>query len=78
MFDKKTSGSMKYSDLPPKYQHQARCWAIDAWNELYSEQGLPLIDGAAPEVEQLLADWEFEIVSGSYEPGVRYERLERI
>lgn len=76
--NEKILGRMKYSDLPPKYQHQARCWAVDAWNELYAEQGLPLIDGAAPEVEQLLTDWEFIITEGEYETGVKYRRLERI
>lgn len=76
--NEKTSGRMKYSDLAPKYQHQARCWAVDAWNELYAEQGLPLIDGSAQEVVQLLEDWEFEIVIGRYEDGVPYKRLERV
>lgn len=68
---------LKFKDLPPKYQFQARQWAIDAWNEIYEEQGLPLIDGSAPEVDELLEEWEFEIVRGKYEGGIRYERLER-
>lgn len=67
---------MKFADLPPKYQFQARQWAIDAWNEIYEEQGLPLIDGTAPEVQDLLDEWEFEIERGTIE-GIRYERLAR-
>ena len=72
------SRRMKFEDLPLRHQLQARAWAVDAWNELYQEQGIPEIDGSAPEVEQLLEDWEFEIVIGRYEDGVPYKRLERV
>lgn len=68
---------LKFKDLPPKYQFQARQWAIDGWNEIYAEQDLPLIDGSAPEVQDILDEWGFEIVRGQYEDGIRYERLER-
>lgn len=67
---------MKFADLPPKYQFQARQWAIDAWNEIYEEQGLPLIDGSAPEVDQILEESEFEIERRTIE-GIRHERLVR-
>lgn len=69
-------GTLKFKDLPPKYQFQARQWAIDAWNEIYEEQGLPLIDGSAPEVQDLLDEWEFEIDRKTIE-GIRIERLVR-
>lgn len=67
---------LKFKDLPRKYQFQVRQWAIDAWNEIYEEQGLPLIDGSAPEVDQILEESEFEIEQGTIE-GIRYERLVR-
>lgn len=68
---------LKFKDLPLKFQFQARCWAVDARNELYEEQGLPLIDSSAPEVQDLLDDWEFEIERKTIE-GIRIERLVRL
>ena len=67
---------LKFSELPPKYQFQARCWAVEAWNEIYREQGIPEINSFAPEVQELLDEWEFEIERGVIE-GIRYERLAR-
>ena len=68
---------LKFKDLPPKYQFQARCWAVEAWNELYAEQGLPLIGGSAPEVQELLDEWEFEIERKIIN-GIRDERFRRL
>ena len=42
---------MKFAELPKKYQMQATQWAVDAWNEIYREQGIPEIDETAPEVQ---------------------------
>ena len=67
---------LKFKDLPPKFQFQARSWAVDAWNEIYAEQDLPLIDGSAEEVEQTLEEWEFEIERKTID-GIRIERLVR-
>ena len=67
---------LKFKDLPPKFQFQSRCWAVDAWNEIYGEQELPLIDSSAPEVRDLLDEWEFEIERNTIE-GIRIERLVR-
>lgn len=67
---------MKFAELPLKYKLQARDWAVEAWNEIYREQGIPEINSSAPEVQDLLDEWEFEIERGVIE-GIRYERLER-
>ena len=66
---------MKYHELPDKHKRQARQWAVDAWNELYESQGIPLVGENAPEVVDLYTEREYEIERGEYEPGVRYERL---
>ena len=45
---------MKFAELPKKYQRQAAQWAVEAWNEIYREQGIPEIDETAPEVQEFL------------------------
>lgn len=67
---------MKYAELPKKYQKQAAQWAVEAWNEIYREQGIPEIDETAPEVQEFLDEHEYVIERGQYEPGVPYERLD--
>lgn len=67
---------MKYAELPKKYQKQATQWAVEAWNEIYREQGTPEIDETAPEVQEFLDEHEYVIERGQYEPGVPYERLD--
>ena len=67
---------MKYHELPERHKAQARQWAMDGWNEIYAEQGIPrLAKEDSPEVLQTVEDWEYEIERGEYEKGVRYERL---
>lgn len=66
---------MKYSELPPKHQATARDWALQAINDLYRENSLPLVGEEAPEVVQLYEEREYEIERGEYEPGIKYERL---
>lgn len=66
---------MRYWELPEKYKGEAMQRAASAWNEMYEEQGIPLVDETAAEVIELAMDREYEIEKGQYEPGIRYERL---
>lgn len=66
---------MKYHELPAKHRATARQWAVDTWNDLYEQQGIPPVKETAPEVVELYSDREYEIERGEYEPGVGYERL---
>lgn len=67
---------MKFHQLPAKHKVTALGWAVDAINELYRSEGLPLVNEDAPEVLELAMERDYEIVCGKYHDGVKYERLE--
>jgi len=69
---------MKFQELPDRYKTTALNWAVDAINELYRENGEYPVEDTAPEVVDLAEDWEYEIETGEYEDGIRYERLVRL
>lgn len=66
---------MPYVDLPPDHKRTALQWAVDAWNEIYREQGITEIDETAPEVQEYVEDQQYVIQTIQYTRKVAKEEL---
>jgi hypothetical protein len=67
---------MPYESLPPKHKQTALQWAVDAWNEIYREQGIAEIDETAPEVQQYVKDQQYVIQTIQFTRRVAGEELQ--
>ena len=73
---------MKFKDLPEKYKREAEQIAVDRYNDLEQESLRSGYESEAYEftaddeaIQIYLAELEFDIEKGEYEPGVPFERL---
>lgn len=70
------SRQLSYKDLPPKHQRTAQQWAVDAWNEIYREQGIAEIDESAPEVRDYVMEHKYVIQTIQFTRRIQLEELQ--
>lgn len=72
------SRPLSYKALPAKHQRTALQWAVDAWNEIYREQGIPEIDETAPEVREYVMEQKYLIQTIQFTRKIQLEELQYV